>query len=337
MRCEGMTNLEKGSIVVSDLVKTFKGNVTAVAGVSFEVANGECFAFLGPNGAGKSTTIQILTTLLSPTSGEAYVSGLDVRKDAARIRREMGVALQETGIDPMLTGRELLTLQAKLFGFSRHDAKKRADELLEMINLINDADRAIGKYSGGMRRRLDLALSLVHRPTILFLDEPTTGLDPFNRIAIWDEIRMLNREFGTTLFLTTQYLEEADQLAKRICIIDQGRIVASGTPQELKKSIGMDVIELQFEHADVAGKAEGILGELVKQSRRSGDQLTVYVDNGTRALPEIVRLLDQQEMALVSLNLSPPTLDDVFLQVTGNRLDSDGSAMEGGVSNGVSA
>jgi ABC-2 type transport system ATP-binding protein len=321
--------LSKGTIQVQQLVKQFAGGVQAIRGVSFEVANGEFFAFLGPNGAGKSTTIQVLTTLLRPTSGEARISGFDVEREPERIRKEIGVALQETGIDPALTGKELLVLQARLFGFSSADAKQRAKELLELINLVDDADRKVGKYSGGMRRRLDLALSLVHRPNILFLDEPTTGLDPYNRIAIWEEIRKLNREFGTTIFLTTQYLEEADQLADRICIINKGEIVASGSAVELKKNIGMDVIDLVFADEAAAMQANTALESMVKTGVVSRNQLTLYVENGAHALADVVRVLDRHALPPVSLNLAPPTLDDVFLRVTGEHLDASTPAAAG--------
>jgi ABC-2 type transport system ATP-binding protein len=309
-----------GTIEVHDLVKTFKGEVKAVQGVSFQVANGEFFSFLGPNGAGKSTTIQVLTTLLRPTSGKALISGYDVDKQPERVRKEMGVALQDTGIDPMLTGRELVELQAKLFGFSTPDAKKRTTELLELINLQDDANRRIGKYSGGMRRRLDLALSLVHSPKILFLDEPTTGLDPTNRLAIWDEIRRLNKEMGTTIFLTTQYLEEADQLSDRIAIIQTGKIVATGTPAQLKTKIGMDIIDIELKTEQAAQQAAKILKPLAKNERITKNQLRVYVENGSAILPEIVRALDHESLTMVNLNLSQPTLDDVFIQVTGDTL-----------------
>ncbi len=315
--------MAKGTIEVQQLVKEFPGSVKAIQGVSFEVANGEFFAFLGPNGAGKSTTIQVLTTLLRPTSGTARVSGYDVGSQPEQIRQEIGVALQETGVDAALTGRELLMLQARLFGYSTVEAKRRAKELLELINLTEDAERKVGKYSGGMRRRLDLALSLVHRPNILFLDEPTTGLDPYNRIAIWEEIRKLNREFGTTIFLTTQYLEEADQLAERICIINKGAIVASGTARELKKSVGMDVIDLNFVDEQAAEQANVALESMVKSVRRTRNQLTLYVENGAKILPDIVRTLDRTGLPPASLQLSPPTLDDVFLQVTGEHLTED--------------
>jgi ABC-2 type transport system ATP-binding protein len=312
-----------GTIVVHDLVKTFKNNVQAIQGISFEIDNGQFFSFLGPNGAGKSTTIQVLTTLLRPTSGAAWISGYNVDKVPEKVRREIGVALQETGIDPALTGRELLILQARLFGYNGIDAKKRADELLELINLNEVADRKVGQYSGGMRRRLDLALSFVNEPKILFLDEPTTGLDPYNRNAIWEEIRRLNQEFGTTIFLTTQYLEEADQLSERIAIIDQGRIVSSGTPKELKSQIGMDVIEMVFEDEAEAQQAQIALRGMTKNERLTEHRLTVYVENGSSTLPEIVRKLDAEGLNVLSLSLAPPTLDDVFLQVTGEHFRTD--------------
>jgi ABC-2 type transport system ATP-binding protein len=308
-----------GMIEVHDLQKTFKGDVQALKGVSLSVAKGEFFAFLGPNGAGKSTTIQILTTLISPTSGRALVSGYDVLTQPEQARLEIGVALQETGIDPALTGRELLEIQARHFGMSSAAAKKRAVELLEKINLTEDANRRCGNYSGGMRRRLDLALSLVHRPNILFLDEPTTGLDPVNRIAIWEEIRDLNQQLGTTIFLTTQYLEEADQLAERISIIDKGQIVISGTPKELKRRIGMDVIEMQFADEVAATRGAQLLAGLCKQHTQQREIVKCYVEDGTRRLPEFVRTLDAESLHILTLNLAPPTLDDVFIQVTGKK------------------
>lgn len=313
--------MSKGTIQVRDLKKTFKGDVKAVQGISFDVQDGEFFAFLGPNGAGKSTTIQILTTLKRPTSGEAFVSGYDVDKQPEAIRREIGVALQDTGIDPQLTGRELLELQARLFGYSGKEAKGRASELLELINLSEDADRKVGKYSGGMRRRLDLSLCLVHRPNILFLDEPTTGLDPYNRLAIWEEIRKLNKEHGTTIFLTTQYLEEADQLADRISIINKGEIVASGTASELKKTVGMDVVELSFDEVNKLERAEALLAPEANDVRVAGNELFLYMNNGAHQLPDIVRKLDAEDISPLSLNLAPPTLDDVFLKVTGEHLE----------------
>ncbi|MEO2076968.1 MAG: ATP-binding cassette domain-containing protein [Bacillus sp. (in: firmicutes)] len=270
----------KSMIHVENLVKTFKGNLQAVKGVSFDVEEGEFFSFLGPNGAGKSTTIQMITTLLKPTSGRAEIAGFDVMNEPEHIRRVIGVALQETGIDPQLTGRELLEIQGKLFGFPSGTARKRADELLELVGLTEDANRKCGKYSGGMRRRLDLALTLVQRPKVLFLDEPTTGLDPYNRKLIWEEIRYLNKDQGTTIFLTTQYLEEADELADRISIINEGKIVASGTQETLKASIGRDVIDLVFTSEDEATRASILLARLAGDEKRSGAGLRLFVEKG---------------------------------------------------------
>ncbi|MFK3961578.1 ATP-binding cassette domain-containing protein [Guptibacillus hwajinpoensis] len=308
-----------GSISVHELVKTYKGDVKAVQGVSFEVAEGEFFAFLGPNGAGKSTTVQILTTLVKPTTGSIRIGGVDVGGEPERVRWNIGVALQETGIDPVLTGRELIEMQARLFGFSKKEAKTRAVELLTLVDLNDAADRPCGKYSGGMRRRLDLALTLVHKPKILFLDEPTTGLDPSNRKAIWKEIRRLNKEEGTTIFLTTQYLEEADQLADRISIINQGKIVASGSAEELKRTLGFDAIQLVFDEVDEAERASETLVDLAENIERSKEEITLYTKNGTQLLSELVRKLDEHNLSPKTLNVKPPSLDDVFINVTNEQ------------------
>ncbi|WP_223254274.1 ATP-binding cassette domain-containing protein [Halobacillus halophilus] len=316
-----------GKIEVEHLSKTFKkGNVQAVKDVSFTVEDGEFFAFLGPNGAGKSTTVQILTTLINATGGKATVAGHDVIREPEKVRRYIGVALQETGVDPDLTGRELIELQANIFGFSKVEAKTRAEELLNIVQLTDSAERRIGNYSGGMRRRLDLALTLVNEPKILFLDEPTTGLDPSNRMAIWKELRRLNEENGTTIFLTTQYLEEADSLAHRISIINDGEIVATGTPRELKAQIGNDLIALTFSSREEEEKAERILKEhmgpsdVILQNRK----LTVYVEDGTKQLLELVRLLDQENIEVATVNLSSPTLDDIFLKITSKQAEKEG-------------
>ena len=313
----------KSMIHVENLVKTFKGNVQAVKGVSFDVEEGEFFSFLGPNGAGKSTTIQMITTLLKPTSGRAEIAGFDVVNEPEQIRRVIGVALQETGIDPQLTGRELLEMQGNLFGFQSSMARKRADELLELVGLTEDAHRKCGKYSGGMRRRLDLALTLVQNPKVLFLDEPTTGLDPYNRKLIWEEIRSLNKEKGTTIFLTTQYLEEADELADRISIINEGKIVASGTQENLKASIGKDVIDLVFATEEEAMRASGLLARLAGDKKHSGSALRLFMEKGTAKLPEIIRQLDQESITPITLNVSPPSLNDVFLNLTGYSIQSE--------------
>ncbi|MCA0983714.1 ATP-binding cassette domain-containing protein [Halobacillus yeomjeoni] len=311
-----------GSIEVKNLSKTFKkGNVKAVRDVSFSVKEGEFFAFLGPNGAGKSTTVQILTTLINATGGEAAVAGHDVIREPEKVRRYIGVALQETGVDPDLTGRELIELQANIFGFSKDRAKERAVELLEIVQLTESAERRIGNYSGGMRRRLDLALTLVNEPKILFLDEPTTGLDPSNRMAIWKELQRLNEEKGTTIFLTTQYLEEADSLAHRISIINHGEIVATGTPKELKAQIGSDLVTLTFISDIDSGTAEDILKRQMGASEviRQSEKLTVYVKDGAKQLLEIVRILDGEGIEIETVNLSSPTLDDIFLKITNDQ------------------
>lgn len=305
-----------GTIYVEDVVKTFKGNVQAVKGVSLQVGDGEFFAFLGPNGAGKSTTVQLLTTLLKPTSGKLEVAGFDVKKDPEKVRLEIGVALQETGIDPDLKGIELLELQARLFGFSKKAARSRAEELLDLVGLTEDADRLSGKYSGGMRRRLDLAMTLVHQPKILFLDEPTTGLDPMNRKAIWKEIKRLNKEEGTTIFLTTQYLEEADQLADRISIINKGQIVATGTPEELKRTLGLDAILLEFDSEEEAVRAHQLVHQMRYTTELIKNEVSIYAENGTAILVDLIRTLDEHGLHPAKLNVQPPSLDDVFIQMT---------------------
>lgn len=320
-----------GKIEVEHLSKTFrKGNVQAVKDVSFTVNEGEFFAFLGPNGAGKSTTVQILTTLINATGGKAIVAGHDVIKEPEKVRRYIGVALQETGVDPDLTGREMLELHASIFGFSKNAAKKRANELLDIVQLKEAAERRVGNYSGGMRRRLDLALTLVNEPKILFLDEPTTGLDPSNRMAIWKELRRLNEENQTTIFLTTQYLEEADSLAQRISIINNGEIVATGTPKELKAQIGNDLVTMTFYSEEDEQKAEQLLIEQFGQSEviLQNKKLTVYVEDGTKKLLEIVRLLVQRDIQVETINLSSPTLDDIFLKITNEQVERSESVGE---------
>ncbi|MCA1054385.1 ATP-binding cassette domain-containing protein [Rossellomorea aquimaris] len=309
-----------GRIVVEDLTKTFKkGNVQAVRGVTFEVEEGEFFAFLGPNGAGKSTTVQILTTLINATSGKVEVAGHDVVNDPEKVRQHIGVALQETGVDPDLTGREMVELQAYIFGFGKEEGRKRAVELLDIVNLTEAAERRIGGYSGGMRRRLDLALTLVNEPKILFLDEPTTGLDPSSRAAIWEELRRLNKEKGTTIFLTTQYLEEADSLADRIGIINKGKIVAMGSPKELKAEIGHDLITLSLKDEGESERALSLIRggldgvDVLSQQ----DKILVYVEEGTKQLVEVVRMFDAEGIGVVDIQLSSPTLDDIFLKLTG--------------------
>jgi len=306
------------SIVVEGLVKRF-GDFTAVDSVSFSVGEGEVFGFLGPNGAGKSTTVSILTTLSRPSGGTASVGGFDVVHHPEMVRRIAGVALQDVGIDPLMKSRELLRLQARLFGMDRQRAARRADELLDLVGLSEFTDRRVGKYSGGMRRRLDLALALVHEPAVLFLDEPTTGLDPTSRRDVWDEVRRLNRERGMTIFLTTQYLEEADQLGDRIAIIDAGRIVAEGRPEELKARVGHEAINLTFEDREETSRADSVLTSVSPNRQIDGRTLRIYLSSAPQAVPRISNLLTESSLSPTALTVTQPSLDDVFLSVTGQR------------------
>jgi ABC-2 type transport system ATP-binding protein len=306
-------------IIVEKLVKKYPGDVIAVDDISFKVNAGEVFGFLGPNGAGKSTTIKILTTLALPTEGSATVGGYDVVCEPGKVRQFAGVALQEIGLDPMMKPLELLTLQGQLFGADRKQAKARADELLDLLKLTEAADRRVGTYSGGMRRRLDLALALVHEPEILFLDEPTTGLDPSSRRDVWDEVRRLNRELGITIFLTTQYLEEADELAEVIAIIYQGKIQTIGSPSKLKADLGSESINVAFDSREIAEKAKTELHSISEQIQIDREVVRVYLNQAAQAIPLVVNRLQQGNLNPISLTLTQPTLDDVFLQVTGER------------------
>lgn len=307
-------------IQVENLTKLYKGGVCAVDDISFEVKQGKIFGFLGPNGAGKSTTVKILTTLALPTSGVLSIGGYDVVKQADQVRRIAGVALQDIGIDPMMKPLELLTLQGRLFGMKPFQAETRGKELLELVRLTEASNRRSGTFSGGMRRRLDLALALVHEPEILFLDEPTTGLDPASRRDVWEEVRRLNRQLGMTIFLTTQYLEEADELAESIAIIDKGKIVAEGSPAELKASIGNESINLVFPTTETARKAAVEIGQMGDQFQIDRDTVRLYLRQATLAVPSVMEKLQHANLATLSLTITQPTLDDVFLQVTGNRL-----------------
>jgi ABC-2 type transport system ATP-binding protein len=317
-----MSNRE---IIVEDLVKQYSGEVTAVDGVSFNVEGGKIFGFLGPNGAGKSTTIKILTTLALPTSGKAAVGGYDVVHEASEVRQIAGVALQDIGLDPLMKSMELLTLQGRLFGASQKQAEARAWELLELVRLEDAADRRVGTYSGGMRRRLDLALALVHEPEILFLDEPTTGLDPASRRDVWEEVRRLNRSLGMTIFLTTQYLEEADELADVVAIIDKGKIAVKGSPSRLKASLGNESINLAFDNRQTAERASQELAQLGDRIQTDRDMVRLYLEQAAQAIPVVVNLLQGAGISPISLTLTQPTLDDVFLQVTGQRLQAQES------------
>jgi ABC-2 type transport system ATP-binding protein len=315
---------EAHAVVAIGLERVFKGGIRAVDGVDLVIDRGEVYGFLGPNGAGKSTTVRMLATLLLPTGGRALVAGRDVVTEAAAVRRSIGVALQDAALDPYMTGRELLHLQAVLHGFPRAIGRARAVELLERLDLTDAADRRVGTYSGGMRRRLDLALALVHEPEVLFLDEPTTGLDPISRHTLWEEVRRLNGE-GTTVFLTTQYLEEADQLAGRVGIIDGGRIVAEGTPAELKAQVGDPTLNVTLaspEDEDAATAALRALGDPLPA--RPGT-IALRLPGGAAALPAAVRALDEAGVAVAGLDLALPTLDDVFAAKTGRRLEAEGA------------
>ena len=312
------------AIQVDDLVKTYPDGTQAVKGISFKVDDGEFFGFLGPNGAGKSTTIKILTTLLRKTSGSASVGGLDVADNAQSIRKQIGVQMQDTVIDEDLTGRENLVLQGHLQQMHGEELKNRVEELLKIVDLGDAADKRSAYYSGGMKKRLDLASTLVHRPKLLFLDEPTTGLDPQSRAAVWSYLKQLNQE-GITIFITTQYLEEVDRLCRRIAILDHGEIVAQGTPSELKSEIGADRVTLGFENSNGGGlkdKAKQIISGLngVSNIVDSDEGVVVYAKNGSFMVPEIVRAFDGAGIHLSSIGVSSPTLDDVFLKHTGRRI-----------------
>ena len=320
------------AIEVSGLSKRYRGSrgqpdVEAVRGIDLHVAAGEVFGFLGPNGAGKTTTVRMLCTLLPISDGTATVAGVDVRQDPAQVRRRIGVALQEVGLDTTQTGRELLELQCGLYKIP--DPAARTNELLELVGLSEAADRLVKAYSGGMKRRLDLATALVHEPEVLFLDEPTTGLDPASRVTIWDEVRRINGT-GTTVFLTTQYLEEADQLCERVAIIDEGKIVAQGTPDSLKSELGSDVVTvgLDADHHEAARSALGKVPNL-DHITDAAEGLAVYVDDGAAAVPDIVHLLGEAGIRPGAITLSRPSLDDVFLAATGRRIEGGATEMAG--------
>jgi ABC-2 type transport system ATP-binding protein len=316
-------------ITVNDLVEVYADGTKAVDGISFSVEEGEFFGFLGPNGAGKSTTIKILTTLLRKTSGSVSIAGFDLDNNPKEIRKLIGVQSQETSVDPELTGRENMILQGHLQQMRGKELEERVDYILEIVGLKDAADKRAGRYSGGMKKRLDLASTLVHKPRILFLDEPTTGLDPQSRATVWEYLEELNKKEGITIFLTTQYLEEADRLCQRLCIVDAGKIVAEGSPLGLKKEIGADAITITVQDrtgaADRAAPkaaARELLSKLpaVMNIVDSEDGLTIYVKNGGLFVPELVRAFDKTDIELISINISTPSLDDVFLKHTGKRI-----------------
>ena len=327
----GRDTAENG-IEIEGLVKDFKGGVRAVDGIDLQVAPGEIYGFLGPNGAGKSTTVLMLTTLLPPTSGTARVAGLDVVHQGPEVRRAIGASLQESALDPFLTGREHMRLQSALHGLGKGEREQRGSELLERVGLTDAADRKVGGYSGGMKRRLDLGLALVHRPRLLFLDEPTTGLDPQSRAALWDEVRRLADD-GVTVFLTTQYLEEADVLADRVGIIDRGTIVAEGTPAALKAEIGRSSVEVVPQDPGDRERLKEVLRRFGEEGAASANSVAAQLPEGVSDLAEIVRTLDAENLPIADLRLHTPTLDDVFLAKTGRSLEGaadDEDGEEGG-------
>jgi ABC-2 type transport system ATP-binding protein len=319
----GKTIAGENGIEVEGLIRDFKGGVRAVDGIDLRVAPGEIYGFLGPNGAGKSTTVLVLTTLLPPTAGTARVAGLDVVHQGAEVRRAIGASLQESALDPFLTGREHMRLQSALHGLGKAEREQRGSELLDRVGLMNAADRKVGGYSGGMKRRLDLALALVHGPRLLFLDEPTTGLDVQSRTALWDEVRRLADD-GVTVFLTTQYLEEADVLAHRVGIIDRGKIVAEGTPAELKASIGRPSVEAIPEDPGDRERLATVLRRFGEEAAASPNGVAAQLHEGVSDLAEIVRTLDGEGLRIADLRLHSPTLDDVFLAKTGRSLEGAG-------------
>ena len=309
-------------IQTAGLRRTFKGRggaVEAVAGVDLRVEAGDIFGFLGPNGAGKTTTLRILATLLPPTAGTAQVAGFDVGRRPEEVRKRIGYVAQSGGSYRESTGREELIIQGRLFGMSKGDAGRRAVEILDALDLTEAADRTCKTYSGGMRRRLNIGIGMVHRPAVLFLDEPTTGLDPQARARLWEEIRKL-REVGTSVFLTTHYLEEADALCDRLAIIDHGRIVAEGSPAELKREIAGDVLTIGV-NGDGAKVVELLCSQpFVREAELQDGLVRLYVDKGEVAVPQVLRLLDGRGLAPTTMDLHRPSLDDVFLKKTGRSL-----------------
>jgi ABC-2 type transport system ATP-binding protein len=314
------------AIAAQGLTKHFSEDIKAVNGIDLDIAEGQIFGFLGANGSGKTTTVRMLTTLLRPTAGSATVAGLDVLRDATSVRRSIGVALQEAGLDDIQTGRELLMLQARLYGVPKADLAQRVQHLLDVVDLSDAADRRIKTYSGGMQRRLDLAAALVHRPSVVFLDEPTTGLDPISREAIWRYVAELNKSEGVTFFLTTQYLEEADRLADDVAIMDAGRIVAQGSPATLKAGISTDVVTVRIDGGDeqrAAAEAAVRRLEGIEDVRVVDEALIIYVPDGSAAIARIVLMLNDASIRAREVTLAQPTLDDVFLRATGHHLEAE--------------
>jgi ABC-2 type transport system ATP-binding protein len=329
-----MANHSQPEVAISTTALTRQfGTTTGLDGLELAVGRGEIYGFLGPNGAGKSTTVRILCTLLAPTSGRATVAGHDVVAEPNAVRLRIGAALQDVALDPKQTGAELLRLQGRLYGLSRADVDARVGELAQLVDIGDALGRSIDTYSGGMKRRLDLAAALVHNPDVLFLDEPTTGLDPVSRMRVWDEVQRLNTELGMTIFLTTQYLEEADALADRVGIIDEGRLVAEGSPEQLKRNVGQDVIIVRIagDANEAAASVRAVPGVGAVKPQR--EELVVSVDDGAATVGPVAVALAGTSVRLRDITLRTPTLDDVFLQLTGNRI---GAADESDESNDAS-
>jgi len=316
---------DANGIEVNGLVREYKGGVRAVDGIDLEVRPGEIYGFLGPNGAGKSTTVHMLTTLLPPTAGTARVAGFDVVKQGANVRDAIGAALQEAALDPNLTARDHMRLQGALHGMSKADRTRRGDELIERVGLADAAERKVGGYSGGMKRRLDLALALLHEPRVLFLDEPTTGLDIQSRTALWDEVAHLSRDEGMTVFLTTQYLEEADQLADHLGIIDHGKLVAEGTPQALKAEVGRPTVAAIPHEASDRERLAGVLGRFGELVPGTPSGAAARLSDGPQELADIVRAFDAEGIRIANIELHAASLNDVFLAKTGRSLEGAGT------------
>jgi ABC-2 type transport system ATP-binding protein len=325
------TRLGANAIEARELRKTYPGDVCALDGLSFTVVKGTVFGLLGPNGAGKSTTVKVLTTLSRPDSGEARVAGIDVFRDPGRVRRTIGVVGQRAGVDPQATGRENLVLQGEIHRLSRGELRSRVDELLERFGLVDAADRLARTYSGGMQRRLDIAMGLVQRPQVLFLDEPTTGLDPEVRAAMWEEISRLSREDGLTILLTTHYLEEADRLASRLAIVDRGRVVAEGSPEQLKAELQGDAIQIELATPEANGCAPAALALVdgVREITVDGVELRARADSGPARVPAVLAALDGAGVKVATVAVARPSLDDVYLRYAGRSFDEADSERRG--------
>jgi len=314
-----MEELGVPAVEARNLVKTYPGDVHALEGLSFAIESGTVFGLLGPNGAGKSTTVKILTTLSRPTSGSAQVAGHEITRHPDRVRRAIGSVSQHSAVDPEATGRENMVLQGRMYGMRGVELSKRVDELLDRFSLADAADRVVRTYSGGMQRKLDVAIGLVHRPCVLFLDEPTTGLDPEARAELWEEIGRLTREDGLTILMTTHYLEEADRLARRLAIVDRGRIVAEGTPDELKSQLRGDAVNIELREASAGLRAAAALAALtgLHDTSIDGASLRARADHGASAVPAVLAALDTAGVPVAAVTVARPSLDDVYLRHTG--------------------